>query len=79
MRRTLPWEVNVRAGLEPEAYGPRLREIAEMDEQVWTGVDNDFLAEDKVISQSLNAAGRAHYAIKYNEFMAILEPEVVGA
>jgi len=75
LRRTLPWEVNVRAGLEPETYAPLLREIAEMDAQAWDAVEGNLPARDKALSEALKKSDRAHYAIKYNEFMAVREPE----
>ena len=75
LRRTLPWEVNVRAGFEPETYAPLLREIAGMDAQSWDAVEGGFPARDKALSKRLKANARTHYAIKYNDFMAIREPE----
>ena len=75
LRRCLPWEVNLRAGLEPEVYAAPLREVAAMDEQAWARIEDAMVAGDRELSQPLNASARPHYAIKYNEFMAVLEPE----
>ena len=75
LRRTLPWEVNVRAGLCPEVYSGRLRAIAEMQADAFAAVEDDLPDEDESLSASLAATRGGHYAIKYNPFMAVLEPE----
>jgi radical SAM superfamily enzyme YgiQ (UPF0313 family) len=75
LRRTLPWEVNARSGCAPDCMTDELARIAQMDEAAWAAIENDMVARDKSFSAPLLEQGTAHYAIKYNEFMAILEPE----
>lgn len=75
LRRTIPWEVNVRAGYAPELYRPELERISEMDEGAWAQEEDDFVEKDHEISRVLLEQDRPHYAIKYNDFMAVLEPD----
>ena len=75
LRRTLPWEVNVRAGLCAEAYRDRLNEIGAMNDEAFARIEDGLPAEDTAISQGPDASRGARYGIKYNDFMAVLEPE----
>ena len=75
LRRTLPWEVNRRAGLAVDAYSEALDEAEALDTDAWDAAQAETLDRDKAISQRLMDAKKPHYHIKYNEFMAILEPE----
>ena len=75
LRRTIPWEVNLRAGHAPEVYRPLLERINEMNEEEWAEEEDDFPEADHHISRALLEEDRPHYAIKYNEFMGVLEPD----
>jgi radical SAM superfamily enzyme YgiQ (UPF0313 family) len=68
LRRTLPWEVNARAGFASEAMRAELARVAAMDATAWA-------AREQALAAPLRAAGAPHYAVKYNPFMAVLEPE----
>ena len=75
LRRTIPWEVNVRTGYAPEAYREKLQEALEADEEEWKEMEERMPEMDGEISRSLLEQKRTHYAIKYNEFMAVKEPD----
>ena len=75
LRRTIPWEVNMRAGHAPEVYGPMVERINKMDEEEWSREEDDFPEIDHKVSRALLEEDQPHYAIKYNEFMGVLEPD----
>jgi len=75
LRRTIPWEVNVKTGYAPEKYRDKLRSAREADAEQWAEIEDRMPDVDSRISNSLLAEERTHYAIKYNEFMAVKEPD----
>ena len=75
LRRTIPWEVNVRTGYAPEVYRPKLEEALDADAGEWEQMEDSMPEVDARLSESLLEEERTHYAIKYNEFMAVKEPD----
>jgi hypothetical protein len=75
LRRTLPWEVNARAGFASEAMRAELARVAAMDATAWAAREEEMPAREQALAAPLRAAGAPHYAVKYNPFMAVLEPE----
>jgi hypothetical protein len=72
LRRTLPWEVNAALGGDTAAgYRDRLADIDALDEAAWQAFEPGFLALDKEVSAGLARRDVPHYAIRYNEFMAV--------
>lgn len=72
LRRTLPWEVNARSG-GPAApvYRRLVAEVEAMDEKEWETFEQGFLERDKALSEDFLRRGTPHWAIRYNEFMAV--------
>lgn len=75
LRRTIPWEVNVKAGYAPEAYRGELQKAQDADAEEWKQMEDRMPDVDARISRSLLSERQTHYAIKYNEFMAVKEPD----
>jgi radical SAM superfamily enzyme YgiQ (UPF0313 family) len=76
LRRTLPWEVNALvAGEAAPLYRQRLDEIARLSPDEWSAFEPGFLGLDRSLSDELSARGVGHYAIRFNEFMAVWTQE----
>ncbi len=74
LRRTLPWQVNASMPESAAVYGPLLDAIAGIPEKPWDEWQGAFVDLDRRLSELLAAAGTPHYSVKYNEFMAVLNP-----
>jgi radical SAM superfamily enzyme YgiQ (UPF0313 family) len=72
LRRTLPWEVNVAQGGEAAGiYRAELDRVGAMSQEEWAEWEPAFLDRDREIAADLASRGIEHYAIRYNEFMAV--------
>ncbi|MDY6844611.1 MAG: radical SAM protein, partial [Thermodesulfobacteriota bacterium] len=74
LQKTLPWYVNAKAGFDSSSiYRNFVSEIDAMEKQSWNGFEDRVLETDRSLSYIMTANKRDHYAIKYNDFMAVRE------
>jgi len=72
LQKVLPWYVNAYTDLPSSSlYLTLIQEIKQMDAKTWDEAKTKFFSWDESISQLLSINQKEHYAIKYNEFMAV--------
>ena len=72
LQKIFPWQVNAHAPF-PAAheYREMTRQIEALPAEAWEKVQGTILAMDREAATRLAAAGREHYAIRFNPFMAV--------
>ncbi len=73
LRRTLPWEVNAAMPESSDVYAPLLRMASALSDAEWDRWQEGLLDLDSRLSGLLASTRTPHYAIRYNEFMAVME------
>ena len=69
----MPWFVNANSKLSvADFYKKKVGEVLSLSPESWEERADDFIAEDKDISQRFVREGIRHYAIKYNRFMGVI-------
>ena len=72
LKKSFPWWVNAHTKFSVSAlYQELVRVIEEMDEKIWDHNEPKIIPLDNKISEFLQLTEKSHYAIKYNEFMAV--------
>ncbi|MDY6863154.1 MAG: radical SAM protein [Thermodesulfobacteriota bacterium] len=72
LKMALHWYVNGLSDFPSSStYKKLVEEIENMDLEMWERFSKDLFIKDEKISSSLQKVGKEHYAIKYNDFMAV--------
>ncbi len=72
LKRILPWYVNAHCPFSSaRIYEILVEKIDEMGEDSWERVEREIISLEHSLSDLLEASGEEHYAIKYQEFMAV--------
>jgi len=72
LQKVFPWYVNAYTDFPSSSlYLTLIKEIKQMDTKAWDEARTNILIWDETISQLLRINQKEHYAIKYNEFMAV--------
>jgi len=72
LQKVLPWYVNAYTDYACSSlYRPLIQEVEHMSATIWEEAKTKILSLDEHISQLLILNQKEHYAIKYNEFMAV--------
>jgi radical SAM superfamily enzyme YgiQ (UPF0313 family) len=72
LKMALPWYVNAFSRFTSSSHYLKLvEEIENMDLKLWEKFSKGFYKKDEEVSSSLKEKSNEHYAIKYNEFMAV--------
>jgi len=72
MKAAYPWYVNAASDLPcAEYYGKLLRVIERMGPEEWARYEPGLRKLDEHASQFLQELGQEHYAIRFNDFMAV--------
>ncbi len=72
LKRSFSWRVNAHSTFSTSSFYRELVGIIEgMDEKVWDKAEKKIIPLDEKFSEFLQLTEKSHYAIKYNEFMAV--------
>jgi hypothetical protein len=72
LQKIFPWQVNAHAPFPAaQEYREMTRQIEALPAEEWEKVQGTILAMDQEAATRLAAAGREHYAIRFNPFMAV--------
>lgn len=73
LKRAFPWYVNARSSdpLIAGLYGQLLHLLEGLGEEEMDRQKKEILTLDRELSNLLMTAGREHYAVRYNDFMAV--------
>jgi radical SAM superfamily enzyme YgiQ (UPF0313 family) len=75
LQRCFHWYVNARADLGDRgaagAFQELVADIEALDASGWAARSEGFLEEERALSDSLKAAGKLHYSIRFTQVMAV--------
>jgi len=75
LQKTFPWHVNARLGATcGQLYGNLVDAVGRLEEAEFERMAEQMRGFDTSLSRVVTAAGITHYAIRYNDFMAVKAP-----